>query len=474
MRTPAIARLISHANPREASQHRGFSGARGGTAVTMLTVYLVLLFAVPSNLRIASLGSLGKPAILWGLFLLLWWVLSRAQRRAFDARPVWQPVRGILIILVIVALVSFAAAMLRGQPADQVTPAMSSIVRLASWAGVVFVTLDGIRTHGDVDRLVRRLTIAGAALGAFGLVQFFAGGSLLEWTASIPGVDAELGGIDVRGGFTRASGTASHPLEYTAAIAAVLPLAIAVATTSTLSAVRRRSGLWWGAVLLILTAAVLSVSRSATIGLVVALASIIPFLPKILRRLVALGALAAAAVAVVAVPGLLTTTLGLFTGAGDDPSAQSRTDALARVPEFLATSPVFGQGLGTFLPRYYIFDNQWAHTLIELGVLGLACLLALGGAGVWGSLCAYRRSPYPDTKLAGAAAAAALLTISVLFLFFDGLSFGISAGLFFFLLGLSGAMRTVARADEEMFRPGGSRTNRRDAPVEDDGRRAQT
>ena len=35
---------------------------------------------------------------------------------------------------------------------------------------------------------------------------------------------------------------------------------------------------------------------------------------------------------------------------------------------------MIGQGFGTFLPRYYIFDNGWVLLTVELGALGVACM----------------------------------------------------------------------------------------------------
>ena len=46
---------------------------------------------------------------------------------------------------------------------------------------------------------------------------------------------------------------------------------------------------------------------------------------------------------------------------------------------------------------------------------------------------------------------ASMTTIAVVFLFFDGMSFPISAGLFFLVAGLCGAIRVIAAADVRLF-----------------------
>ncbi|MER7798027.1 O-antigen ligase family protein [Microbacterium sp. NPDC096154] len=419
---------------------------RTGTALTMVTVYIVLLFGIPSNLTFAALGSLGRPALLWGVLLLMWWVLARLQARAIDVTPAPQPVRWACVALLVVALISFAAAMLRGQPEGQDTTAMTSLVRLLSWGGVVLVTMDGLRTLRDVEALVGRLVVAGALLSLLGLAQFVTGRGLLGLYDLLPGFTIEQAGVTERGMFTRAAATATHPLEFSAVICAILPLAI------TLGVIRADAGRgrlpWnWIPAALIAFAALLSVSRSGMIGLAVAIVASLPALPAVYRGVVAVGGILAAVAAVVAVPGLFGTVVDLFSGVGSDTSTLSRTEGLARVPEFLAASPVLGVGFGTFLPRYYIFDNQWVLILLELGVLGLVAFAAVVLTATWSAVSAVRRSPFADVAALGRGVAASLVTSVVLFAFFDGLSFAMSAGAFFLLVGLAAAVRAVGYAD---------------------------
>lgn len=411
-------------------------------AVGLLTVFLVLLLAVPSSVRIAALGSLGRPSLLWGLFLFAVWGLWRIQARRADLVRVEQPVRLAFFALMVIALVSFTAALLRGQPADQVSPAFTSLLRMLSWGGPMLVAMDGIRSYDAIMTMVRRIAIAGGLLAAFGLVQFFTGQSLLGWLASIPGLEVEESGVAVRGVFTRASGTSIHPLEHATALTAALPLAIAVAMHPGRARSRSGATAWWSAFLIAL-GSVLAVSRSAIIGFGVAVLFTIPGLPRQLRRvLIGAGVLIAGA-AVVALPGLLTTMISLFSPSGDA-STKSRTDALARVPEFIAASPVYGTGFGTFLPRYYIFDNEWVLMLLELGILGLLAFVSLFIAAVASTVDASRIMTDPQLRLAGRALAASVLAIAVVFAFFDGLSFPIAAGLTFLLFGLCAAVREVA------------------------------
>jgi hypothetical protein len=419
-------------------------------AVGLLTVYLVLLLAIPSSVRIAALGTLGRPSLLWGLFLFGIWGLWRIQARSGDLVHVDQPVRLAFFALCAIALVSFAAALFRGQPADQVSPAFTSLLRLVSWGGPLLVAMDGIRNVDAVMTMARRIAVAGGLLAAFGLLQFLTGQSWLGWLSSVPGLEVELSGVAVRGAFTRASGTSIHPLEHATALCAALPLAIAIA----LHPGRARGGGlvgWWSAFLIAL-GSVLAVSRSAIIGFGVTVIATLPGLPRRLRRFVIAGCAAITVVAVVALPGLFGTIFGLFAPSGDA-STKSRTDALARVPEFIAVSPVYGTGFGTFLPRYYILDDAWVLMLIELGVLGLLAFAALFVTAVLSTVKASLITTDPRLRLAGRAMAASVIAIAVVFAFFDGLAFPIAAGLAFLLFGLGSAVRAVALGDPAVPRP---------------------
>lgn len=413
-------------------------------ALAMGTVYLVLLFGVPSSVRISALGSLGRPSFLWGLALFLWWVLWRLQARPGELSGTVQPVKLAFWAWFAVVLVSLAAALLRGQPADQAIPIIGSVLRPLSWAGVMLVLMDGLRDPAEVHRFVRRVSIGAALLAVLGLLQSATGDVLVDRFGSIPGLTSELGGVAERGAFTRPSGTSIHPLEHATVLCAAFPLAVSVALHR--SSLHRhwlaRAASWWP-VVVIAMGAVLSVSRSAIVGLAVAALLSIPALPKRLRPLVLLVAAFLGALTIAAVPGLLGTFLGLFNPSGDA-STQSRTGALARLPEFMSPSPVYGSGFGSFLPRYYIFDNAWALMLVELGVLGFLAFAAVFGSALWTALRAARADSRPQLRVTAQTLAAATVTVAVVFAFFDGLAFPEAGGVAFMILGLCGAVYRIA------------------------------
>ena len=409
----------------------------------MLTVYLVLLMAIPSGVTITALGSLGRPSLIWGLLLAVWWAVSRLQGAPAGGPRLSQPVRFAFAVFFALVLLSFAAAMLRGQPDDQLSPAITALIRLLSWAGVLLVTVDGIRTKNELISMVQRIGIGAGALATLGLLQVVTGQALVDFYASIPGLSM-AGGLGERAGVVRSSGTAIHPLEYATALNATLPLVIAAAVSLGFRTPPSRNGLWWWLpVGLISISSLVAVSRSAIIGFVVAVVSMVPAIPRrYLPSALGIGA-ALAFVVFAAVPGLLSLTITLFVGAGDDPSTQSRTLGLERVPGFMSPSPLIGTGYGVFLPRYYIFDNQWVLLAVEVGILGVIGFASIFVAGIWSARRA-RLLPDPGIRLLGHALAASMFNVAVLFAFFDGLSFPIAGGMLFLLLGLCASIRTIA------------------------------
>lgn len=435
---------MEFAEPVPATRHRVRARWHGVTTPTLITIYLALLILLPSNLAISGLGSLGQPALLWGVALFGWWVFLRVQAREQRLLAAAQPVRFFLVALLVIALVSFAVAMMRGQPSDQVSPAITALIRLVSWLGVALAILDGIRTMSDLVTLVRRIGVFTALIAALGIAQFVTRSTLLDVFRMLPGFTLGEAWVADRGGVARVPGTAIHALEYATVLNAALPLVIALAVTQGFRA-RSWAGrhLWWVAVVLIALAAILGVSRSATVGFAVACATMLPALPGRYRLAVTAGFVFLAAAAVVVVPGLYRTTLQLFVGAGTDPSTQSRTGALERAPEFIGESPLVGVGFGTFLPRYYIVDNQWVLIAVELGLVGLMVFLSLLLAAVWSAVSSRKRSADADTRTLGYALAAAVVNVGVLFAFFDGMSFPMSAGMLIVLVSLCSAMRTM-------------------------------
>lgn len=87
---------------------------RGGRtpvdSVTILFVYVLLLVAIPSDLRIPALGGAGGLSSLWALAAGLWWCWSHLQSTVTSPVRGPQPVRiaGLLVLAAFMA--SYVAA----------------------------------------------------------------------------------------------------------------------------------------------------------------------------------------------------------------------------------------------------------------------------------------------------------------------------------------------------------------------------
>ncbi|QDP94596.1 O-antigen ligase family protein [Microlunatus elymi] len=427
----------------------GRSDGRGGTgfdAVTFLTIYLVLACALPSYLVIPALGQIGRPSILWGLAGVVWWVYFRLQRTtplATGARSVHLALWAFLAV----ALAGLARAYLLGLPTTQTGPADAGLLRLLSWAGVALVALDGIPSLDRLLTLLRRIALLGGLMAILGLLQFATGRSFVD-ALTLPGfaVSSDFDSIQGRAGFVRAAGTASHPLEYASVLCIALPIGIVLGATD-----RRRGVLlrWWPP-LVISLAVLISVSRSAIVGTVAGVVLLLPAIPPRLRVKAVGVVFTLLGLVFFLVPGMIGTLRGLFLGINGDPSTQSRTDSVAGAVAIAGRAPLIGSGFGTFLPQELILDNEYLGLVIEVGFIGCGLFIIALIAAAWSAWRSGRGAAREPWVQLGPAVAAALVSGSTTMIFFDGLSFPMSAALLFVLLGIAGALSRLLAGDQRV------------------------
>ena len=294
-----------------------------------LRIMAVLLLAVPSSATIPVFGAIGFPAGLFALGLAMAY-LSWCLLGTHDPRQQRYPTRWVVFFLWAASLASYVASQLRDRSPAEVNGADRWLLLMVAVSGVMLVASEGIRSFVALMHVLRAVVWAGAFGGFVALVQFVASIDLATAIAkSLPGFtfNDALGGIQARGVLNRVPGTTLHPIELGAVTALLLPLAIAVAVVD-------RHHSWWRRavpVALIAAGVPVSVSRSAVLGLIVALLVFVVQVPARLR----LSILSVVPVAVVvtfgAMPGLLRTLSAFFTGAGSDASITSRIDDYAMV-----------------------------------------------------------------------------------------------------------------------------------------------
>ena len=413
-------------------------GTSTSDAVGWLTAYLMLLLFVPSRLVVGPLGSAGAPSMLFGLGSLLLWLLLFLGVSGRPPEPA-QPIRVALGVFLFCVGVSFVLAMTHPLSWDEVSPATVAILSLASWSGTLLLTHDAIWSRRSLDTLLWRFTVCGGVIALIGLVQV-ATRQLWVDQLSIPGLSSSPAyGLSTRGGFPRPAGTSIHPIEFGVLLAMILPIALHVGFFH----VHRTWWVRWLPALALGAIVPLTSSRSAYLGATLALLICMVGWPRIRRlRIAALG-LAGVVAMMVITPNFLNSILGLFTGAEHDPSIASRTDSFSLAFEFISRNPWFGRGLGTFLPKYRIFDNQYLLLLVTIGVVGTLAFLALGVTFVVTLLrLRHRLADEESRDLALALTAAVSAGFSCLFMF-DAFAFPMTMGTLFLVMGLGGALRGV-------------------------------
>ncbi|MDN3310114.1 O-antigen ligase family protein [Microbacterium oryzae] len=413
------------------------STRQGFDAVSALSVYLFLLLLIPSDRAVPGLGNLGAPAILWGFGCFLWWVWHVLSRRRSEVR-VFTPVGVAAWAFFAAILLSYIFGMMRAIPVEEISPADRNLFRMLSFLGVALVAANGIRTFGRLVALLRRFSVLAALVALLGILEFVTETPL---AASIPTpwlVGDGTGGAGMRGDFLRPAATASHPLEYAMTLAVAFPVALMLALRSR----GRTRAVMLVSVGFIAMALIIAGSRSAILGLVI---GVVPLLFTLgarerLKAFIAGGA--ALVVVYVAVPGMIGTLRHLFQSAGSDTSVLSRTASLDVFSVLLPISPWTGRGLGTLLPQYRIFDNQYLLLLLELGVVGTVAFLALYVVAIL-SVVRCRTAPPAISGLAVALAASCLVAVA-LSAFFDSFSFPKAFGLLALMPGLCGGAWSIS------------------------------
>jgi len=406
--------------------------------VTVLKGFVVIQYVIPSDQRILAMGAAGSPAILYALGALVWWLWHRIRYPAPPRSGPARSLRAALYVFLAAMVAAYAAANVTALPVSELNMADMGMIRVVAMVGLVLVAADGIPNIERLMNFVRFLCGIGAAYASLGLFQFFTGISVIN-AVTIPGLQSVGAvGVDQRGGFVRAVATSMHPLEYATVLSMLLPLCIAVAVYDRKSSNVAR----WYPVVAISVCSALSVSRSALIGAAAVFAIMIPSLPRAMRNLMLVMLCFGLAGMYVMVPGMAGTIMGLFTG--QDTSVSSRTGSYGTAVNFLQLSPIFGRGLGTFLPSYHIFDNQFLLLLIETGILGFVSFLLLLLVAMFVVLGCRSRFVPGYLRGLGFALFASLVAGSLLSAFFDSLSFPQAGSLIFLMIGVAGAYAAMA------------------------------
>jgi len=412
-------------------------------AVTILTIWVVLLMAIPASLVVAPLGAVGGPATIFAAVVLVFYLVTWLHPRLAPAKG-RQPVRAAAILLTCAVIGTYVSANRHIMPGLERNGIDRGIILICGWLGVLIMASDGIPSIERLKKLLGRVVIGATAMAAIGITQFFTGLDATQYIV-IPGLKVQTLNTDLlsRNGLNRPSATAAHPLEFAAVLAMALPIAINRARF----APPGKRGVRWTQVGLIGAALPMTVSRSAVLAVLAVAFVLLPTWPKIERRIAYVVMALGVAGLWFLVPGLLGTFRTLFATLTGDTSTTSRTGAFTNAMPYISQHPWFGHGFGTFFPATYFYtDDQYLLSLIEIGVVGLVALLALFVTGLVTAQRVRRATKDPEMRDLGQSLTATIAVAMVAFGTFDALSFNMAAGLTFLFLGCTGAALRLLKA----------------------------
>ncbi|MBF9326929.1 O-antigen ligase family protein [Mycobacteroides chelonae] len=355
---------------------------RGPATVTFVALALIVLLSTRQVYAVYALKGLSPAQVALILVgaLGVYWVLS-GHRLALGARGLAIAILASLLATV----VSFNVVTTHVLPHVALIQAGQGIaafaVTVTALIGFVFLFAaypdNSART---IEMLLKALVIGAAITAAFALVQFGTGVDIAAMIR-IPGImkfgDTGVAHGIVREGVVRAQGAAAHALELSAVLTTIAPIGVALVYSA--QAAGRKAWPWALLTIVVIAGSVVTVSRSAFIGLAAAILVMSWRWP--VRRLAGLvaAALGAAAVAAVSGLGVFDAIISTFMGSVDDPSLQSRARGIDYVMAHWTEHFWLGQGAFTYPlgPEQPVLDNEYLSRLIEGGILGLLTLIVL-------------------------------------------------------------------------------------------------
>jgi O-antigen ligase len=401
---------------------------------TLAVVFLAVVAAIPAQLVVPGLGSLGSPQIIVSLAALgAWFVTWLSPNDNWADR--YRPVPILIAIFVAANLASFGAAGLRPTDALESSAADRGLIIVLASAGIALLIAESVSSRDRLDVVVKGMVLAGTAIACVGIIQFASGYDLAA-NVRLPGLQSttnDAAFITTRSIFRRVSGTTVHAIEFSAVLCIVFPAALYLALYQ-----RRR---WFISVALIGIALPMSVSRTAVVGIGIGALVLVLAWPRSYRRkFYAFTVLYLVAMRLM-IPGLLGTIRALFVDAGADPSVSSRTTDYEYVDKFVAERPLFGRGFATFIPtRYDFLDNQYLLSLVETGYVGVSAYLLLLAGGMFVAYRVRRRSTDDRDRGLAQALMASLAVVGFTSFTFDFLSFPTARAMLFTAVGCVGAL----------------------------------
>jgi polysaccharide biosynthesis protein PslJ len=435
--------------------------------LSLLVLYGVSIFVIPTRYGVSG----QSPVMLLGLVALGLWVFFRIQDGPAPSRRA-NPIPLVLVILLGVRLLQYANASLHFRLDGRVGAADRQLLLVISFLGIAMFVSELARTQARRRVAVLVIVIGTMVMAGTALVEFATGLDMAELLRP-PGFTD--GALDVEGtllaierlGVTRVYGTAHGAIEFAAILSAVVPLA---AYLGWRAQTRWERQLGKVAVLMIVVALPLSVSRTGVVGFALAGVLTLGALPPG-KRARAMAAFASGfLVLLMFFPAVADATVGMvrdFVGAEtDDIGIDRRTEDYDIVWDLVSERPLLGYGLANHDPteprlvdgervRSLFLDNQYLTELVWGGVAGLAAVVALPVVGLVAARRVRRVATDPVDRALARALASTVIVLAVTWAFHDAFSTRSTTGLFFVVLGLIGALLCSAPGDDEPLESSG-------------------
>lgn len=401
-------------------------------------IFMFLLFVCPSPYVVAALGGSASPAMLLGLFMFGWWLITRINTSLSSAHTK-QPLRIAVFAFLAAIMASCAAAYARVLSVNEAQAPLRGIAIAISFAGVILFFADGLRNRKDIEKMIWALVLGGAFVATIGILQYLTGNEIAPYL-KLPGLSAvnDFTFISERNGLPRVAGTAYHPIEYAVILCITWPFAL---RNAVMKWSKKSSIVALIPVSLISMALPTALSRTSIVAFSIVVFCVwFVWSPK--RRLHFVSVLVLGIPSLfIFVPDIPRVLIELFTKADQDVSITTRTDDYQAAGEYIRNSFFFGRGYKTFDPGTYFFlDNQFLLSLIEIGIVGTICLFILFATSITQARNVRHTSKDPFMRELGQCCVAALFAVIVCFSTFDTLSFPMVSFTTVLIMGLIGAM----------------------------------
>lgn len=262
---------------------------------------------------------------------------------------------------------------------DLAVDVLKTFVFLLSFYVVFYFTVSVVRDSRAIHAVLKVIVGCGACVAGFALIEARTGYNIFDHLAAVlptAQLQAALTTGDIaRAGRLRVYASAQHPIALAVMFVMLLPLAVYLWHYT-------RRVVWIAAALLIMLAAVSTVSRTSITTLAAALVVLLWLRRDFVKRLwpLVLPALVAIHIAVPGAIGGLQEAFFPKGGLVQDQTVYGGRVSTSRLkPQFkiIKANPAFGEGYGTRITETGLrqnavtLDDQWLGTAVETGLVGV-------------------------------------------------------------------------------------------------------